>query len=376
MSVPNRFTALDGLRGLAALVVVFFHLRRELRDLGAPETVDRLVTGGYLMVDLFFVLSGFVLARTLLRTDGLRSAARFAALRVRRFMPLHLTGWTIALAGVSFAALCQALNLFHTPEAGAFTHDDTTPRAWITSFFLVQGFVGPLFAGYAAAWSLSIELWANILVVVVIAVLAPRLRSLVGPVALVAGAVILSLTPADAENTVGWVAFGRGLGGLGAGMVAYELYLWLAARPGRKVRAAMPLGVIGLLLVVLACWERELVRELRFLPMLGLAVLLVISLALPTGGPAQWLLNRPVAQWLGSRSFAIYALHGPVLVTFELVISLAGLDQDAPPVAAALVSATLAGTFVAAEIGHRYIEQAWLPRRKAPAQPAREPVPA
>ncbi|GAB3253756.1 acyltransferase family protein [Kineosporia babensis] len=374
MSGANRFTALDGLRGLAALAVVFFHLRRELRDLGAPDSLDRLITGGYLMVDLFFVLSGFVLARTMLRTDGLKGAWRFAQLRVRRFMPLHLTAWTIALLGVAFVALCQALNLFHTPEAGAFTAEDATGPAWIRSFFLVQGFTGPLFAGYAAAWSLSIELWTNILIVALIAVCSFRLRALVGPAAFVAGAVILTLTPADAENTLGWVAFGRGLGGLGAGMVTYALYVHLSERG--RLRGAMPVGVLSLGLLVWACWEREIVRDLRFLPMLLLSMALVLSLAAPTGGPAQRLLNLPVVQWLGSRSFAIYALHGPVLMSVKLVLDLAGLNLDAPRVAGFVVLTGVGGALLAAEVGHRYIEQAWLPRRKTPAPPARELVPA
>lgn len=373
-ALPNRFTALDGLRGLAALVVVFFHLRRELRDLGIPDTVDRLISGGYLMVDLFFVLSGFVLARTMLRTRGAGQAVRFAQLRVRRFLPLHLTGWAVALLGVSVVALCQQLDLFETPNRGAFAHDDTTLWAWISSALLLQGFVGPQFAGYAAAWSLSIELWTNILLVAVIALLpSARFRRLVGPLALVVGMVILASTAPETANSVGRVAFARGLGGLGAGMVTYELYLLFMRRRSVRhevtghpepVRWAVPVGVLSLVMLVGACWERLLVRDLRFLPMIALAMVMVLALALPSGGPAQWLLNTSVVQWLGTRSFAIYALHGPVLMSLKVLVDLRGLDPEAPRVAAFVIVAGVIGALAAGEIGHRYIERAWAPRKK------------
>ncbi|MBT0769696.1 acyltransferase [Kineosporia sp. J2-2] len=373
-AVPHRFTALDGLRGLAAVVVVIFHLRREFRDLGVPDAVDRMITGGYLMVDLFFVLSGFVLARTMLRTRGGRDALLFAQLRVRRFMPLHLTGWVIALSGVAFVALCQGMTLFHPRATPAFAADDTTAWAWLSSALLLQGFTGPQFAGYPAAWSLSIELWTNVLLVAVIAVLpSAALRRRVGPAALLAGAVLLTLTPAEAENSVGTVAFARGLAGLGAGVVTYELYLLFSRREpaheaGGTVRWAAPVGMVSLLLLGLACWEREIVRDLRFLPVLPVAMLLVLSLALPSGGPAQWLLNTAVVRWLGSRSFAVYALHGPVLMTVGLGPELAGLDPDAPRVAGFVVVTGLLVTLVAAGIGHRYVERAWAPRRAAHRQ--------
>ncbi|GLY30052.1 acyltransferase [Kineosporia sp. NBRC 101731] len=386
-AIPRRFTALDGLRGLAAIVVVVFHLRREFRDIGIPDSLDRLITGGYLMVDLFFVLSGFVMARTMLRTRHREDFLRFAELRVRRFMPLHLTGWAIALLGVTVLALCQQFGIFHTPERGAFHHADSNLRAWASSLVLVQGILGPQFSGYAAAWSLSVELWVNILIVAVVAFMPTAYyRRLVGPSAFLAGMVVLAWTLPSTENSVGTVAFGRGLAGLGAGMVTYELYLLFMRRrtiaspetgATQSVRWAAPVGVISLLLLVLACWERGFVREFRFLPMMLLAPVLVVSLALPSGGPAKWLLNTPVVQWLGSRSFAIYALHGPVLMSVKLVLELRGLNPEAPKVAAVIIVVGMIGAISLAEIGHRYIETAWQPKKKpkpAPEPVVREPV--
>src|SRR5690349_11521533 len=84
----KRFTELDGLRGVAAPGAVVFHLNRYIPELDPPRKLERLISGGDLMVDLFFVLSGFVLARTMLATRTPGDVVRFSSLRARRFLPL------------------------------------------------------------------------------------------------------------------------------------------------------------------------------------------------------------------------------------------------------------------------------------------------
>ena len=85
--VRSRFTELDGLRGLAALAVVSFHLRNFILRLDPPHVIGELVGGSYLMVDLFFVLSGFVLSRKMLSTATGADVRRFTLMRLRRFAP-------------------------------------------------------------------------------------------------------------------------------------------------------------------------------------------------------------------------------------------------------------------------------------------------
>jgi peptidoglycan/LPS O-acetylase OafA/YrhL len=97
MSVPinlsivksKRFTTLDGLRGLAALLVMCFH---------ADPVSPLKASGGYLAVDIFFILSGFVLALTYESRlhDGL-CAKRFFLLRLARLYPMYLVGMLFSL---------------------------------------------------------------------------------------------------------------------------------------------------------------------------------------------------------------------------------------------------------------------------------------
>src|SRR5215216_1384478 len=85
MPEPDRYRALDGLRGLAATFVALMHLKVA----HTPVTDNPLVDNSALFVDLFFVLSGFVISHAYLYGGELRFA-RFAVYRLARLYPLHL----------------------------------------------------------------------------------------------------------------------------------------------------------------------------------------------------------------------------------------------------------------------------------------------
>lgn len=92
--------ALTSVRGIAAWFVVFFHIRLAL---GLPDPVLHLLAKGYLAVDFFFLLSGFVIWMTWgerIRAGGLASVPGFLQRRIARVWPLHLVmlGFAVAIA--------------------------------------------------------------------------------------------------------------------------------------------------------------------------------------------------------------------------------------------------------------------------------------
>jgi peptidoglycan/LPS O-acetylase OafA/YrhL len=97
-----KFVALDAMRGLAALVVVFWHAQGEFAPIPRPAS-------GYLAVDFFFCLSGLVIAQAYEdRLQSGLSVAKFAFLRLIRFYPLFAIGLLILplsaiLTGQNFA---------------------------------------------------------------------------------------------------------------------------------------------------------------------------------------------------------------------------------------------------------------------------------
>ncbi|MBL8289243.1 MAG: acyltransferase [Rubrivivax sp.] len=100
----GRLAAIDSLRGVAALAVVVFHYTTQFMKLyGAADTPSlSFAWGGYLGVNLFFIISGFVIFMTLERT---RSAMDFVVSRLSRLFPAYWAAVALTFAVVSFAGL-------------------------------------------------------------------------------------------------------------------------------------------------------------------------------------------------------------------------------------------------------------------------------
>ncbi|MDH6134879.1 peptidoglycan/LPS O-acetylase OafA/YrhL [Kitasatospora sp. MAA4] len=153
-SSPARLPSLTGLRFWAALLVVLYHLARQV---GPLPWLGPLVWYGRSGVTFFFVLSGFVLAWTY---DGAKvGAARFYRRRLARIWPLHAL--TTALSAAAYAAIGAAV-----PTAAAL---------W--SLLLVHPWVqGLAKGGNPASWSLGDEAWFYLLLPALLAALRGRPR--------------------------------------------------------------------------------------------------------------------------------------------------------------------------------------------------------
>ena len=91
---------LDGLRGVASLVVVAFHLF----EAHAASHADQIINHGYLAVDFFFVLSGFVIGYAYDDRWGRMTYRDFFKRRLIRLHPMVVMGMLIGAAAFSFGA--------------------------------------------------------------------------------------------------------------------------------------------------------------------------------------------------------------------------------------------------------------------------------
>jgi peptidoglycan/LPS O-acetylase OafA/YrhL len=304
----GRFVALDALRGLAALLVVLYHLRW---DWHGHDLVP--VRHGFYAVDFFFVLSGFVMAATY---GGLRSGAdllRFAVKRAGRLLPLHaavLAGFVLLELGLS--VLDRAgLHAGRTTFAGF-----TTPGALLAQASLTFGLIPGLdWLWNHPCWSIAVEIWTYLLFgLTVLAV--RRGRPLAWILLSGLGLAVVARSPAGLAATSGTALF-RCFASFFLGALVHAAYAALRRR-GRRLgtgtqQIACILAGAAVLLPASSGWS--LVIPVAFAG-------LVVSLAFDEGGVAQGLSARPLVR-LGDLSYAIYLVHVPVWFGIEAILRMA-----------------------------------------------------
>jgi peptidoglycan/LPS O-acetylase OafA/YrhL len=283
----RRYQALDGLRGLAAIIVALVHtpFRSAICDLP-------LIRNGSLFVDFFFVLSGFVLTHAHLnKRDTFRS---FFIKRLGRLWPLHIVMLTafVLLEGVKFLMSRHGVSLDEPAFIG-----EHSPAAIITGAFLIQALgVHTMNTWNCPSWSISTEMWVSMLFIVLVITLRNRLRT---AAALVAGAsafLLFWVSPDMMDEVYKW-AFFRCCFGFFTGVVLYLSIRQASAETGRKLEWPF------LLLVILFVWFHQPGFTSLLAPLVFAGFIYVFA---GEGGRLSGWLKTPVAQWCGERSYSIY----------------------------------------------------------------------
>jgi peptidoglycan/LPS O-acetylase OafA/YrhL len=141
----RTYVTLDGLRGVAAISIVVLHCHRYFGDIGKPSAA--------LAVDLFFVLSGFVLAFAY-EAKLPTGASTFLKARLIRLYPLYLLGTALGII--------EALAILHT---GLGSVEWTWQRFWVSVPFALAMLPGPdksMFPFDGVMWSIFYEIFINV----------------------------------------------------------------------------------------------------------------------------------------------------------------------------------------------------------------------
>ena len=298
----------EGLRALAVLAVVLFHA-------GIPG-----VSGGYVGVDVFFVISGFVITGLLLRertATRRTSLAAFYARRVRRILP--------AASLVIVATVLAARVVLGAAQVGAVAGDGRWAAVFLANFHFSAAGANYLSARQPPSplqnfWSLAVEEQFYIVyptIFLVVAGLRTRLSlrqrmavflSLVVAASLVLSVVQTASSPQAAYFSPFTRAWELALGGL----VAVSTQ-WLLRLPRRT---AIALTWAGLAMVVASVFifgpTTAYPGAWVALPVVGTAVVIAGGVRMPLGG-AESLLALPPLRRLGRLSYSLYLWHWPVL---------------------------------------------------------------
>jgi peptidoglycan/LPS O-acetylase OafA/YrhL len=316
--------ALDGIRAVAVGLVLAEHG-------GIPG-----LPGGFLGVDVFFVLSGFLITSLLLDElggTGRIALAGFWIRRARRLLPALI---------VMVLAVVAARTLF-PPEATASLRDDAVAAFfWVANWTFVAQRTDYFAQGTPPSplqhtWSLGVEeqyyLFWPLLVIAVVAVIAARARWAVfalataGAVGSAAAAIVLA-----SDAGVNRVYFGTDtrvqallVGSAAAALLVRDWSVLTAGGTLIRTRwrrwVAGGLSVLGLaMLAALAHYATGSAREFRagLLIVVALAAVLVVApVALDQGGPvARALAWRPLV-WLGAISYGVYLWHWPIFLALN-----------------------------------------------------------
>ena len=331
----------DGLRAIAVILVILFHARLPL----AP--------GGFVGVDVFFVVSGFLITGLLaqeLQATGTVRLVGFWARRARRILPAAIL--------VLFASLALAAPVLEPLQRVAALRDFAAAAVYILNWFLARRATDyfdietdpSLYLHY---WSLSIEeqfyvVWPLLILAAIF--IASKYRR---PPRLIA--LSIAVTAASFALCVYLSSRNQPLAFFGTLSRAWELSLGatvaLIKLPHLSARVRARLCGVGLIAVLVA--GAAFTESMTFpgaaalLPTVGTALILAGGRDVPIGGPLDKALGSTVPVYLGKRSYSWYLWHWPVLL-------IGGAIFGSNPLT---VTGLVVVSLLLADLTYRFVEQ-------------------
>lgn len=338
----SHYVILDGLRGVASLMVVVFHL---FEAWAGGDPARQIINHGYLAVDFFFLLSGFVIAYAYdERWAAGMSPWDFYKRRLVRLQPMIIVGGLIgaALLGLQHSSLFPKLETVTAWQVVgvlllSFVMIPLTPSAEIRGWGEIYPLNGP-------QWSLFYEYVGNILYAVGLRKLP--IRWLTGLVALSALALIGLLTRGPRGDVIGgWALDSSGVQ-IGLTRVMFPFFAGiLLMRVGKRIKVRNAFAVCSLLLIAALSLPRFGVGDQRWINGLYEAACIIVLFPLIVAiGAGEKDANGPsvrIARFFGDLSYPLYITHYPLIYAYTGWV----VDRKPAPLQGVLVSI---GVFVAA----------------------------
>ncbi len=298
---------LTPLRGIAALLVALFHFEMAIARF-IPAKLTMFFEKCYLMVDLFFIMSGFIILHVYKDDFAFRisrnSLRKYFVARFARIYPLHFFAMLLLVTGVI---------IFSPP--GTYPNPIENPSAIPTGFLLLHSYyIHPIYTWNIPSWSISAE-WAAYLIFPFLALFLSKkkLSAFIVFVIFIIAAYIsimyflprknfmYPLIPVPHNlNTTYDYGFLRGIAGFMTGMLVYKLYQWCS------LKNLLHKDIFALTIIILVVLALHFAVSDAYCVILFAA--LVLGFALNEGYLHAFCNNR-FAQYVGKISYSIYMMQ-------------------------------------------------------------------
>ncbi|GGH00236.1 acyltransferase family protein [Mucilaginibacter phyllosphaerae] len=318
LATKPHYPILDGLRGVAAIIVVTFHLCEPL----STGNLDKLVNHGYLAVDFFFLLSGFVIGYAYDDRWHKITAGSFFKRRIERLQPMVVLGMTLGAIG------------FYFTDSALWPLIHTIP-VWKMLLVMLIGYTilpVPLsldIRGWeemhplnSVGWSLFFEYFANILYALWIRKFSKTALTILVGIAAVA---LAHLAIINGDVSGGWTLNVQQVR-IGLTRTMYPFFAGLLLS-----RVAKPTPIKNAFL-----WCSLLVIVVLFIPRIGgaehlwmngiyesVCIIVVFPFIVYIGasGVIQNLTEHKICKFLGDISYPLYLVHYPLVYFYVAWIS-------------------------------------------------------
>jgi peptidoglycan/LPS O-acetylase OafA/YrhL len=362
---PAHLPALDGLRGVAILLVLAHGFDVIDAPGGVNHAVDMALDYGWIGVQLFFVLSGFLITGILL--DTRTSPVYYRSFFIRRLLRIFPLYYGVLLVGYAI------LPRLTTPPPQFGNH-----QIWLWTYLV--NFAEPMGRGEPAFphfWSLAVEEQFYLVWPFVVRA-AGRTRLIGWGAVLTLAAILVRLVVRARWGQEAAYMFtpcrmdALAIGALAAALIRGDRTArWIARwRPGTLVAAGGMLILAGPLLN--RAQRTGTVMQTGGYTALALGFALILVAALPTAGAPARLLGSPCLRRIGTYSYAMYVFHAPLHLFIGLpLLAYLGASRGAA-VGVAYAALAILVTFAAAALSYHLYERKFLAlkTRLAPQRPA------
>lgn len=305
MKKNNYLLSLDSLRGLAAVIVMFYHFSSTSSSL---LTDNFIVMNGRRFVDFFFVLSGFLISIKYYDIIiDFKSLMKFQERRFYRLYPLHFITLFVFL-------LIELSKFYFEKNTGIIANNPSFSNnnffAFINNILLTQSFFVAHTTFNDPSWSISLEFYIYLLFALLLIFFKNKFRFLLFIVLIILFGLLIFIRGADETMDLanGLFAFIRALYCFLIGVIAYYFY-----RNCRFFFSFFSSYLIFTILIFYIYYLNYLSK--LFLPLIFAA--LIVSLSINKKNILNYLFTRKLLIFLGKISYGIYMIHSIVWWIFR-----------------------------------------------------------